>query len=305
MKNHCDGREAVKDGRQALVSVIIPTYNRAGILMASVSSVLGQTYENLELIIVDDGSADQTKALIESVSDNRLKYVYQENSGACAARNHGISLAAGDYIAFHDSDDIWYPDKLEKEMAVFEAVDTDVVICKLRMKDFKGRELLYPKRIGEGFVSFDDDLFGIGTQTILAKKEVLERVKFDGNLPRYQDLDWMLRVLRQFRVYCLNKALVSYLVNADSISSDPLKMYRALRIFSEKYPSISSDSPMVSLHILRNIIGNRRALQKNPHIGKNGCCGLMKRFWPGLTGFSKCVFRAARIKRQEKGSRSC
>ena len=104
------------------VSVIIPTYNREGILGRSIESVLNQTYTEFELIIVDDGSTDNTRQLVENIHDDRISYYYvKNNSGAAAARNYGIERAEGEYIAFQDSDDYWHSDKLEKQMKVMES----------------------------------------------------------------------------------------------------------------------------------------------------------------------------------------
>ena len=109
------------------VSIIIPTYNRADSLKKSVASVLEQTYPWFELIIVDDGSTDNTKELVESFGDNRIRYYYAGlNQGAAAARNYGLEKARYDYIAFQDSDDIWHPDKLEKQMQVMQAATGEV-----------------------------------------------------------------------------------------------------------------------------------------------------------------------------------
>ncbi len=98
-----------------LVSVIIATYNRADYLPATVASVLGQTFRDFELIVVDDGSTDETARVLAPFTD-RLRYVYQENAERGAARNHGVRLAAGKYVAFLDSDDLWVPNKLEAEV---------------------------------------------------------------------------------------------------------------------------------------------------------------------------------------------
>lgn len=92
-----------------LVSVVVPCYNRAAVLEQSVRSVLAQSYAELELILVDDGSTDRTRQVVEKIKDARLRYVYQQNAGACAARNYGAALARGEYIAFHDSDDVCTP----------------------------------------------------------------------------------------------------------------------------------------------------------------------------------------------------
>ncbi len=94
-----------------LISVIIPTYNRANFLGEAIESVLSQTYKNLEVIIIDDGSTDDTRQLIEKYTDKRIIYLYQEHGGTSAARNKGIQEAKGEYIAFLDSDDIWLSPK--------------------------------------------------------------------------------------------------------------------------------------------------------------------------------------------------
>ncbi len=99
-----------------LISVVIPTYNRAHIISKSIESVLNQTYGNIELIIVDDGSTDDTVKTLRNIKDKRLKIVQLEkNSGMCAARNAGTKVSKGKYIAIHDSDDIWDLEKLEKQ----------------------------------------------------------------------------------------------------------------------------------------------------------------------------------------------
>ena len=101
-----------------MISVIIPTYNRAGTLLAAAQSVLQQTYRDIELIIVDDGSTDDTSKVVSALQDGRVRYIpLGKNCGACAARNRGIDEAKGEYIAFQDSDDLWHSDKLEREFA--------------------------------------------------------------------------------------------------------------------------------------------------------------------------------------------
>ena len=99
------------------VSVIIPTFNRGNILLNSIKSVLNQTYKNLEVIVVDDGSIDNTKEEINKIEDERVKYIkLVNNSGGSNARNIGIKSASGKYISFQDSDDIYYPNKLETQI---------------------------------------------------------------------------------------------------------------------------------------------------------------------------------------------
>lgn len=103
---------------EPLISVIIPSYNRAFILTDAINSVLLQTYKNIELLFVDDCSTDNTEEIVKNITDSRFHYIrLEKNSGACTARNRGIKEAKGDYIAFNDSDDQWHIDKLEKQLS--------------------------------------------------------------------------------------------------------------------------------------------------------------------------------------------
>lgn len=108
---------------EPIVSVVIPTYNRAYCIERTIESVLAQTHQSLDIVVVDDGSSDGTRDLFESAHfDDRVTYVYQENQGVSAARNRGLRLVRGDYIAFLDSDDIWKRWKLEVQLACLEAL---------------------------------------------------------------------------------------------------------------------------------------------------------------------------------------
>ncbi len=100
------------------VSVVIPTYNRARLLLDAIDSVREQTYERFELVIVDDGSTDDTMARVAAIGDPRIRYVRQRHAGVATARNHGVSLASRPVVAFLDSDDVWKPEKLEAEIEV-------------------------------------------------------------------------------------------------------------------------------------------------------------------------------------------
>ncbi len=277
-----------------LVSVIIPTYNRAGVLEKSVRSVLDQTWRDLECIVVDDGSTDGTERVVKAIGDSRLRFVYQENAGACAARNRGIREAGGDWIAFHDSDDTWRREKLEKQMAVVERMKPDIVICKLMMHRPDGSEILYPKRIPEGFVLPEDDLFGVGTQTILARRDVAERNLFDPSFPRYQDLEWLIRAVKAWRIYCLDEALVDYEVGADSISANPEKMFAALKMIAEKYPGLSRDCPALSMHIVRNLLGEWSAFRPVARGRESEYRALVFRFFPGLIRYGAARWKGRR-----------
>jgi glycosyltransferase involved in cell wall biosynthesis len=107
----------MKNENKPLVSIIIPTYNNADTICRSVDSCINQTYKNIEILVIDDGSTDNTKERLNRYSsDKRFKYIYQENQERSAARNHGLDVARGEYIQFLDSDDTLYPEKLEKQV---------------------------------------------------------------------------------------------------------------------------------------------------------------------------------------------
>ena len=116
-----------------MISVIIPSYNRAQILPRAINSVLTQSFQDFEVIVVDDGSIDDTENVVLSINDARVKYLYQENKGVCVARNHGISVAKGNYLVFLDSDDYvtnhWLADFHEKILNT----SSDIVFCDVKM----------------------------------------------------------------------------------------------------------------------------------------------------------------------------
>ena len=242
-----------------LVSVIIPSYNRALSIEKSVNSVLNQTYKDLEVIVVDDGSTDNTKDILQGLSDERIRYVYQENAGACMARNNGLAHAQGSIIAFQDSDDVWACDKLEKQLEAMDKMNADVVCCHLR-HERNHHTILLPKRIGNRFVLPTDDFFGIGTQTLLMKREVFEAEQFDTSFPRLQDLEWMIRVLQKYRVFCMSDALVDYYLGDDSLSVDGVKLYTALGLILRKHRNVVKQCPLVAMHAVKDLLQNRKSM---------------------------------------------
>ena len=249
----------------------------------AIRSVLDQTYGNLELILVDDGSTDNTRDVAAAIDDPRLRYVYQENAGACAARNHGVALAKGEFIAFHDSDDIWCKEKLEKQMEAMEKSACDVLFCKLAMKTREGETVVYPKYIGQGPVSRQNDIFGVGTQTVLTRAEVCREERFDEAMPRYQDFEWLYRVSGRYAVECLDEPLVEYRIGQDSISTNYGKMEAALRLFLQKHPGVRRESPLVSMHAVRNLLeGIRGSAKAGKPRDAVQFAGLLPRYYPGL-----------------------
>ena len=159
------------------ISVVIPTYNRAELLLRSIKSIQNQTYMNWELIVVDDGSTDGTEQIISNLDDSRIRYMRnEENIGAAASRNRGVSLAKNDYIAFQDSDDVWRCDKLQRQMEYLcENKEFDMVYCSFLKHYNDGRETVVPnKQVGAREGNMHTTLLinnVIGTPTILMKKD--------------------------------------------------------------------------------------------------------------------------------------
>lgn len=222
-----------------LISVVIPAYNRADIIGKCIDSVLNQTYDNIEVIVVDDCSTDNTVSVVNSIKDHRIIcYQLDSNHGACFARNYGVERANGQYIAFQDSDDIWVPDKLEKQMQYLEKGNYDLVFCGMRRISEKEKEEFYypPIVFDESKDALYQILFEnrISTQCILMRKAVFEKVKFDVSIKRFQDWDFAINVARYFGIGYINEALVISEIQENSISKNANR-FNALSVIYDKH----------------------------------------------------------------------
>lgn len=191
---------------QVLVSAIIPTYNRAGFLGAAIDSVLAQTWQNIEIIVVDDGSADDTRGVIAAYG-NRVRYVCQENAGPSAARNRGIAESSGAIVAFLDSDDTWLPVKIEEQVRVLERAGESVPCCiaNTRLRYANGRlndsfklSILAPS-IDEGVWLNPLEVlltrFLLFNQSVAVRRSALVRVgAFNPSLRFMEDYDLALKL---------------------------------------------------------------------------------------------------------------
>lgn len=211
------------------VSVIIPTYNRGYIIRKSVESVLNQTYRDYELIIVDDGSTDDTESVIRGYDDARIRYCRLDvNGGVCAARNYGISIADGGYIAFQDSDDMWYPDKLERQMALIENDEgAGFVYCKLKYRLGENAEVILPdERVPYDRKSGDiyrqvlwDNL--IPCPCLVARKVCFDEIGgFDGGFAALEDYDLAIRLAKNYRAAFVDDVLMEAHVSQGGVSDN-------------------------------------------------------------------------------------
>ena len=190
------------------VSVVIPVHNREGTISRAVDSVLTQSWRDLELIVVNDGSTDATMAIVESVSDTRLRLLrHDRNRGAAAARNTGIEAAAGAYVAFLDSDDCWFSDKLEIQIAAMEeappkiaATCTGYVTHRLG----SGRRTFRIPDAPEGWFKAILDVCKVHPSTLIVRRYAIECVGLqDPSLKCLEDWEWLLRFLERYDLRCV------------------------------------------------------------------------------------------------------
>ena len=180
---------------QPLISCIVPVFNGVRYLAEALESILNQTYRPLEIIVVDDGSTDQTPAVIRRYSD-RIRSIHQDNAGPAKARNRGLGESGGDFVAFLDADDLWHPEKLERQAARFRA-RPELDVCVTHVQNFWIPELEKEKVRLQNH-RFAQPLPGYAMQALLARRSVFERVgRFDDSLRAADDTDWFLRAFEQ------------------------------------------------------------------------------------------------------------
>jgi glycosyltransferase involved in cell wall biosynthesis len=208
------------------VSVIIPTYNRANLIEKAIRNVLNQTYQDFEIIVIDDGSTDNTREIIRSFNDKRVKYIkkYKKNKGISVARNVGIKMARGKYFALLDSDDEWLPEKLDKQIKILQdgSSELGVVYSNLCYIDENGKnmnKLRNPKK--EGYIY--EDLLGenyVGPpSTLLIRKECFHKVGlFDNLLNAMEDWDMWIRIAKYYRFSLIKIPLVKYRLHSNQLS---------------------------------------------------------------------------------------
>jgi glycosyltransferase involved in cell wall biosynthesis len=196
------------------VSIIIPTYNRAQFIAEAIQSVLDQTFQDFELLIVDDGSTDNTREIVGSFKDQRIKYIHQENRGVSAARNNGILASSGEYIAFLDSDDLWLPQSLELKVRSLDSHPDAALVCSdlelfdndtgARLGSFWHGSIsrFSLKRVSKQPLNqlLTIGCF-IGPQATLIRRRVFSDVGyFDESLRSCGDWDMFVRILKRFLI---------------------------------------------------------------------------------------------------------
>ncbi|MEM9011054.1 MAG: glycosyltransferase family 2 protein [Pseudomonadota bacterium] len=232
-----DAHQVFSNAMQVKVSVVLPTYNRSASVVDAARSVLQQSFRDLELLIVDDASSEDIEAVVAGLGDARVRYLrHEKNAGAAAARNTGVAAAQGELIAFQDSDDLWLPGKLARQVALLEAQGPDVGVvtgCKV----LYGRDLA--RVYGPGRVAcapdpgrllrLDEDQLKrslldcrISLQNALFRRDCVPAGPwFDATFRANEDWDFTIRLAQNTLVLEDAEPVVFAQISHDSISIDP------------------------------------------------------------------------------------
>jgi glycosyltransferase involved in cell wall biosynthesis len=260
------------------VSVVIPTYNYGRFIVDAIRGVLDQTRPPSEIIVVDDGSTDDTAAVVGAFGDG-VRYIRQDNAGVCAARNRGVSESTSELVAFLDADDIWEPTNLEKQLARFES-DAEIGLVHCAMREFDGETgetIRFYMEGGEDGVA--DNLLlwegpvivGPGGAVTVSRKAFDQVGGFDSRMHVGEDWDFCYRVARLFKIGFVAEPLVNYRNHNAAAHRNIENMERGMLMFYEK--AFATDDPEI-LKLRRRAYGNFHKVMAGSyfHSGRMGKC---------------------------------
>lgn len=232
------------------ISVVIPTFNMARFVGEAVRSVLDQTFADFEVLVVDDGSTDNTREVIAAIDDPRVRYLHQENRGLAGARNAGIEAARGSFIAFLDADDLWLPDKLARQRQLFAdrpwvgLVYTGAYVME-GGQVFACHRGRYRGHVVRELLTVDNIVVGSGSAAMV-RRECFDRVGlFDESLSACEDWDMWLRIAARYPFDFVEQPLVKLRTHAGGMQRQAERMHRATRALFDK---ILAD-PALSDHV--------------------------------------------------------
>ncbi len=204
--------------------MIVPTYNRAHLVTETIDSILSQTFKDFELIVVDNYSIDNTEDVVKSYTDKRIRYSKHQNNGVVAVnRNYGISKAQGDYIAFCDDDDLWMPEKLERQVLEFEGDSQVGLVCTNGINFDKNGEHgeFFPTTLGDSTLTFKSLVWNnsIICSSALVKRQAIDDVGVLDESPEIvtaEDYEFWLRIAKRYKVRYTSLPLVKYRTHPDA-----------------------------------------------------------------------------------------
>jgi glycosyltransferase involved in cell wall biosynthesis len=234
-----------------LVSVIVPVYNRAHLVTETIQSILSQTYEFVEIILINDGSTDGSLPILreyEGRFPEKIRVIDQPNQGQIIARNNGIKMAKGNYIAFLDSDDVWMENKLERQLPLFEP-GVGLVFSGTEIIDEAGNTL----RVENADSSLSGNIFPqllvrnrMTGGTVVVTAEALRRVGiFCTDFKAAENWDLWLRVCKLYKARVVPDPLIKYRIHSSNMSGDSQLMLDAKRQIMEKYCDLGSSDAIV------------------------------------------------------------
>jgi glycosyltransferase involved in cell wall biosynthesis len=226
------------------VSVIIPTHNRSAFLRSAIISVLNQTFQDFEIIIIDDASKDDTRKVITSFNEARIRGIHnQASKGAAGSRNIGVTNAQGEYIAFLDDDDEWLPAKLERQARLLDDSPPEVGgICTGRLVVEKASGRVWPVENHE-HCDLSKRNF-ITTSSLLLRRRCFDECGlFDDEMPTGSDYDMWIRISKRFSFKIIGDNLVTYHVHDDCLTWDYAKKIRGIEMLLAKYDSVFRQHP--------------------------------------------------------------
>lgn len=232
------------------VSVIIPTYNRAHLVVRAIRSVLNQSFQDFEIIVVDDGSTDNTEEVINNFNDSRIRYIrHEKNRGVSAARNTGILAARGEYIAFLDSDDEWLPQKLEKQVKAFKTLEEKVglIYTGICFVDPSGRPLGERRSTFSGYVFHEllkRNIIGTASSVMLRRKCLISTGLFDEALPFREDYDLWIRIAKNFEIFAIPEVLTRHYIHKQPrLSANLEAKIKGHELFIAKFENYLNNNP--------------------------------------------------------------
>jgi glycosyltransferase involved in cell wall biosynthesis len=285
------------------VSVVVATYNYGRFLAGALDSVLGQTFADYEIIVVDDGSDDQTAEVIAPYLQHpSLRYIRTEHVGQPKAKNTGIRAARGEYVAFLDADDLWLPTKLEKQLTLFKQTDSSlaVVYCRRRWMDEEGREFDRPDRSPQR-VDVLGSLFHrpfICFSSSIVRRTVFDDVgMFDESIPMAIDYDLWLRIALNYRFDYVDERLVRYRTGHANLSSREVERSACVRAIIDRFLDERGGRDRLDPALVRLVLAEHCWDTGNAYMERSWLCAMpwylrsfrhQPLYWPSWRALGTC-----------------